>query len=340
MNQDIFYMRRACRLAERALGRTTPNPIVGAVIVGRHGILGEGFHTKAGNPHAEVEAIRSAEGKNLAGSTLYVTLEPCSTWGRTPPCTKAILENGISRVVIGCTDPNPRHAGAAAGILREHGVEVECGVEETRCRRMNEAFFKWITVKKPFVILKLAMTLDGRIATESGNSQWITGPTARKRVQKLRQWADAVMVGGETFRKDSPRLTVRDAEGRDIKVPKRFIATSRLAECPENWTCVSLKTTREWDDFLLKLGEMPVMSLLLEGGGTLAASALNAGAVDKIEFHYAPKILGGAGSRPAVGGYDPLTLAEAFGIQDMKITRLGPDFAVTGYVRRNSERRV
>jgi len=142
MNQDIFYMRRACRLAERALGRTTPNPIVGAVIVGRHGILGEGFHTKAGNPHAEVEAIRSAEGKNLAGSTLYVTLEPCSTWGRTPPCTKAILENGISRVVIGCTDPNPRHAGAAAGILREHGVEVECGVEETRCRRMNEAFFK------------------------------------------------------------------------------------------------------------------------------------------------------------------------------------------------------
>lgn len=332
MNQDASYMRRACRLAERALGNTTPNPIVGAVIVRDGEILGEGFHTKAGNPHAEVEAIRSAHGKDLRGATLYVTLEPCSTWGRTPPCTEAIIGNGISRVVIGCTDPNPRHAGAAAGILRGYGIEVVTGVEEERCMLLNEAFFKWIVQKKPFVILKLAMTLDGRIATGSGDSKWITGPAARKRVQKLRRWADAVMVGGGTYRADSPRLTVRDAHDADLKIPMRFIASSRKMDLPSGWERVVLKNAEDWDRFLLELGSRPALSLLLEGGGELAASALNAGAVDKVEFHYAPKILGGKNSRPGVGGSDPSALAEAFGIEKMKIEKLGGDFAVTGYV--------
>ena len=332
MDRDAFYMRRACRLAERALGNTTPNPIVGAVIVKDGVILGEGFHTKAGNPHAEVEAIHAAHGRSLKGATLYVTLEPCSTWGRTPPCTEAIIEHGFSRVVIGCTDPNPRHAGAAAGILRERGIEVVSGIEEERCTQLNEAFFKWIQCRRPFVILKLAMTLDGRIATESGDSKWVTGPIARKRVQKLRQWADSVMVGGETFRTDSPRLTVRNSHDADIKIPLRFVASNRKMDLPPGWEQVSLKSTWDWNAFLEDLGMRPVLSLLLEGGGELAASALNAGAVDKIEFHYAPKILGGRHSRPGVGGYDPQTLSEAFGIEKMKIEKLGEDFAVTGYV--------
>ncbi len=338
MTADSLYMRRALELARKAMGCTTPNPMVGAVIVKDGVVLGEGYHTKAGAPHAEIEAIRSAGDKELAGATLYVTLEPCSSWGRTPPCTDAILKHGFSRVVIGCTDPNPRHAGGGIDLLRAHGVEVECGVEEKDCRRLNEAFFQWITTGKPFVLLKLALTLDGRIATETGNSQWITGPAARQRVQELRQWADAVMVGGGTFRADSPRLTVRDEQGNDRKVPLRFVVSRSGMECPAGWECVSLADREEWETFLKKLGERPAVSLLLEGGGELAASALNAGVVNKIEFHYAPKILGGSGSRPAVGGYDPATLAEAFQIEDMEITKIGPDFAVAGYVRKPKER--
>ena len=286
---DEFYMRRAAELAQRALGNTTPNPIVGAVIVRDGEILGEGWHTKAGCPHAEIEAIRSADGKDLKNATIYVTLEPCSSWGRTPPCTDALIRAGFSRVVIGCTDPNPKHAGKAVGLLREHGMEVVCGVEEKLCRRLNEAFFKWIATGKPFVLLKLAMTLDGKIATATGNSRWITGPEARSRVQKLRQWADAVMVGGGTFRTDSPKLTVRDEDGTVRKSPCRIVLSDSQEKLPAGWERVALHTPEEWEEYLKELGKRPFVALLLEGGGELAASALNAGAVDRIEFHYAPK---------------------------------------------------
>ena len=338
MMTDQLYMRRAIELARKAIGHTTPNPVVGALIVKDGAVLGEGYHTKAGAPHAEIEAIRSAGERNLAGSTLYVTLEPCSSWGRTPPCTDAILKHGFSRVVIGCTDPNPRHAGAGIDLLRSHGIEVLSGVEETACRRMNEAFFKWITTGTPFVLLKLALTLDGRIATENGNSQWITGPAARQRVQELRRWADAVMVGAGTYRADSPRLTVRDENGNDVKVPLRFVVSHSKIDCPPGWEQLSLDCREDWKSFLKHLGQRPALSLLLEGGGELAASALNAGVVDKIEFHYAPKILGGVRSRPAVGGYDPAALAEAFRIEEMEITKIGSDFSITGYVRKPEER--
>ena len=292
---DEFYMRHAAELARRALGETTPNPIVGAVIVRNGEIIGEGWHHKAGCPHAEIEAIRSANGANLEGSTIYVTLEPCSSWGRTPPCTDAVLREKFARVVIGCPDPNPKHAGRAVELLRSHGVEVTACVLEEECRKLNEAFFKWVTTGKPFVLLKLAMTLDGRIATQAGKSQWITGPDARRRVPQLRRWADAVMA--------------------------------------------VLKNAAEWETFLTGLGKRPFVSLLLEGGGELAASALNAGIVDKIEFHYAPKILGGRNSRPGVGGPDPLTLSEAFPIENMSVRQLGADIAVTGYPRKPEERR-
>ena len=336
---DEFYMRRAAELAQRALGNTTPNPIVGAVIVRDGEILGEGWHTKAGCPHAEIEAIRSADGKDLKNATIYVTLEPCSSWGRTPPCTDALIRAGFSRVVIGCTDPNPKHAGKAVGLLREHGMEVVCAVEEKLCRRLNEAFFKWIATGKPFVLLKLAMTLDGKIATATGNSRWITGPEARSRVQKLRQWADAVMVGGGTFRTDSPKLTVRDEDGTVRKSPCRIVLSDSQEELPAGWERVALHTPEEWEEYLKELGKRPFVALLLEGGGELAASALNAGAVDRIEFHYAPKILGGRGSRSGVGGPDPLEVSEAFAVEEMELVRLGPDFAVTGRVRKPQERR-
>ncbi len=338
MTMDSLYMRRALELARKAIGCTTPNPVVGAVIVKDGAVLGEGYHTKAGAPHAEIEAIRSAGDAELAGSTLYVTLEPCSSWGRTPPCTDAIVQHGFARVVIGSTDPNPRHAGAGIDLLRSKGIEVVSGVEETACRRLNEAFFKWITTGTPFVLLKLALTLDGRIATETGNSQWITGPAARQRVQELRRWADAVMVGAGTFRADSPRLTVRDGDGNDVKEPLRIVASRSKIACAPGWEQVSLENRTDWISFLKGLGERPVLSLLLEGGGELAASALNAGVVDKIEFHYAPKILGGVRSRPAVGGYNPATLAEAFRVEEMEITKIGPDFSITGYVRKPEER--
>lgn len=336
---DESYMLRAAELARRALGNTTPNPIVGAVIVRDGEIIGEGWHTKAGCPHAEVEAIRSAEGKNLEGATLYVTLEPCSSWGRTPPCTDTIIRSRFARVVIGCLDPNPKHAGKAVELLREHGIEVTSGVAGEQCRRLNEAFFKWVTTGKPFVLLKMAVTLDGRIATHCGNSQWITGPEARARVQLLRRWADAVMVGDGTFRTDSPRLTVRDEAGNILKTPCRIVVSNSGPELPEGWELVSLNTASDWENCLTELGKRPFVSLLLEGGGELAASALNAGVVDKIEFHYAPKILGGKGSRPVVGGPDPRTLAEALAVDGMELVRLGPDFAVTGYIRKPEERR-
>ncbi len=336
---DEFYMRHAAELARRALGETTPNPIVGAVIVRNGEIIGEGWHHKAGCPHAEIEAIRSANGANLEGSTIYVTLEPCSSWGRTPPCTDAVLREKFARVVIGCPDPNPKHAGRAVELLRSHGVEVTACVLEEECRKLNEAFFKWVTTGKPFVILKLAMTLDGRIATQAGNSQWITGPDARRRVQQLRRWADAVMVGAGTFLADSPKLTVRDDAGNTLKTPARFVLSSRKLDLPAGWEQAVLKNAAEWETFLTGLGKRPFVSLLLEGGGELAASALNAGIVDKIEFHYAPKILGGRNSRPGVGGPDPLTLSEAFPIENMSVRQLGADIAVTGYPPKPEERR-
>ena len=336
---DEFYMSHAAELARRALGETTPNPIVGAVIVRNGEIIGEGWHHKAGCPHAEIEAIRSANGANLEGATIYVTLEPCSSWGRTPPCTDAILREKFARVVIGCLDPNPKHAGRAVELLRSHGIEVTPCVLEEECRKLNEAFFKWVTTGKPFVLLKLAMTLDGRIATQSGNSKWISGPDARQRVQQLRRWADAVMVGAGTFFADNPKLTVRDDAGNTLKTPARFVLSSRKLDLPAGWEQAALKNETEWETFLTGLGKRPFVSLLLEGGGELAASALNAGVVDKIEFHYAPKILGGRNSRPGVGGPDPLTLSEAFPIENMSVQQLGADFAVTGYPRKPEERR-
>jgi diaminohydroxyphosphoribosylaminopyrimidine deaminase/5-amino-6-(5-phosphoribosylamino)uracil reductase len=337
---DRQWMRRALRLARQGWGRTAPNPMVGAVVV-RNGVcVGEGFHPQAGAPHAERFALAAAGGK-ARGATLYVTLEPCCTHGRTPPCTDAVVAAGIRRVVIGVVDPNPRHAARGLKLLRDAGIEVDCGILEAECQALNEAFFYWIRHHRPFVLLKLAMTLDGRIATAGGESRWITGVAARREVQRLRQWCDAIMVGGETVRQDDPGLTVREPadwpqQPRKIVWSRRpaseFPASLKLWADPRQapqFAC--LNTPAHWRLFLEDMGKQDVTALLLEGGGELAAAALRAGIVDKVAFFIAPKILGGRGSRAAVAGRDPLSLAEAIGIRDLKVRRIGDDLLLTGY---------
>jgi len=325
-------MQRALNLAEKARGFTAPNPVVGAVIVKNGKIIGEGWHHGAGQPHAEVEAIRSAGKRSLKGADIYVTLEPCCTTGRTPPCTSAIINAGISRVFAGCTDSNGKHAGKGFEILRAAGITVETGILEEKCLQANRAFFHHIQNHKPFVILKMASTLDGKIATVTGNSQWITSELARKRVQKLRKNSDAIIVGAGTYRQDHPSLTIRTESGTVLRTPLRFVATAHpeRLEKRDGWEYVDLSTQEQWNCFLEELGKRGVMQLLIEGGGTLAASALAAKAVNEIEFHYAPKILGGAGSRTVCDGENPEFLSEAIPVAEMKITRCGVDFVVTG----------
>ena len=336
MDIDEKFMRLALNQARKGLGFTNPNPMVGAVIVRNGRVIGRGYHTRCGAPHAEIEAIRSLKRPSLArGAVIYVTLEPCSTFGRTPPCCDAIIECGFSRVVIGSTDPNPAHAGRAVKLLESHGMEVKTGVLSGECEALNEAFFKWITSKRPYVILKMAQTLDGKTATVNGVSRWITSSEARKRVMRLRLLSDAVLCGSATYSLDSPQMTARDVSGNVIKTPRRFVATAhpeRLDLRP-GWEFVSLRDKSEWDEFLLRLGREDVISLLIEGGGVLASSALFAGVVDYLEFHIAPKILGGLHSRPSVAGEDSLTMDNAISIEDMKISACGCDFIASGRPR-------
>lgn len=332
-------MRLALRLARRAWGMTSPNPLVGAVVV-RDGVcVGQGWHHRAGTPHAEVHALAAAGGK-AAGATLYVTLEPCCTHGRTPPCTDAIITAGVRRVVVGCTDPNPKHAGRGVELLRQQGIVTECGVEEAACRDLNEAFFAWITTGRPYVLLKLGMTLDGKIATAAGESKWITGAQARAKVQELRRWADAIMVGAETVRRDNPELTVREPADW-WRQPQRLIWTRQpdvldrglrvFADPARPPRCVQAQTRAEWLPLLTELGRQGVTSLLIEGGGELAGHVLQAGVVDKVAFFVAPKLLGGRGSRPAVAGPDPADLAAAVDLQRMTVRHVGADLMITGY---------
>lgn len=337
------YMLRALALARKGFGRTSPNPMVGAVIVKNGKIIGEGYHKRAGTAHAEINAIADAGEKKCAGAILYVTLEPCSTTGSTPPCTKAIIAAKFTKVVIGCLDANPAHAGAALKILKRAGIETVTGVEEEKCRELNIAFFHWIQTGRPLILLKMAMTLDGKIATSTGQSKWITGTKARKRVQKLRKWSDAIMVGGETLRKDKPSLTVRsdkspDCELRNWLQPERIIVSksitiekaAKLLPAGKAPLIVNADTRGEWMKALKKLGGKNITALLVEGGGELAASMLKAGIINKVEFHIAPKILGGKKSRPVIAGIAPASLADAFNLSNVKIKRIGNDICVSG----------
>ncbi len=354
------FMAEALRLARRGLGRTSPNPAVGALVVKRGRIIGSGYHKRAGLPHAEIEAMKGLGSQDLRGATLYVTLEPCCTEGRTPPCTGAILGSGIRRVVIGARDPNPRVSGRGMARLREGGIEVVEGVLEDRAAALNDWFEKYITTGLPFVRLKLAASLDGRIAAKTGRSKWITGPEARRYVHRLRAAADAVMVGVNTALADDPALTVRSARGRN---PARVLLDSafrtplgaRIFSDPADGVFV-FTTSRapaakvrsgramgikvfsmgrrsapgvDLRSVMKKLGRLSIANLLIEGGGALAASALGEGLVDRVSYFMAPIFLGGCGV-PSVGSLGVTDPAGALALEDVRLRRMGRDILVEG----------
>ena len=353
------YMRRALVLARKGSGRTSPNPAVGCVIVRDGVIVGEGWHRKAGTPHAEVHALRDA-GSKAHGADVYVTLEPCSHFGKTPPCADALIDAGVKRVFVGMVDPNPKVMGRGIEKLRAAGIEVAAGLFESECRKLNEAFIKHVTTGLPFVIYKSAMTMDGKTATASGDSKWITSDKSRRYVHKLRSMVDAVMVGAGTVVADDPLLTSRIPGGRD---PLRVIVDSKLrieptakvltvlspadtliatvtSEPEKNVRLVGaggkvlICPTREGrvdlQALLRSLGERKVQSILLEGGAELAGDFLRQGLIDKLLFFYAPKLVGGDAPGP-FRGPGTETMAAGMRLRDISITRFDDDMLVEAY---------
>lgn len=370
-------MALALALARLGYGATSPNPMVGAVLVKGGKIIGRGWHQRAGLPHAEIEALRDAQkhGHNPRGATLYVTLEPCSTHGRTPPCTDAIIAAGIKKVVVGATDPNPKHSGHAFKILRNAKIETVQGILADECVRLNEAFNHWIVQRTPFVTVKAAMTLDGKIATANGESKWITGEKARAYGMKLRQGADAILVGINTILTDNPSLTFRSkAKNKNQKLLRRIILDS-MARTPLNANIVSDELAQlttivisknapkkrvvalakhvrtlvapnskkssaerpllDLRWLLKKLGSENVTSLLVEGGGETNASFLLNGLTQRVAFFYAPKILGGRDARKAVAGDGVKSLAAAINLRDVEWEKVGEDLAMMATLASN-----
>lgn len=359
---DTFYIKRTLALAERARGKTSPNPMVGALLVNNSRIISEGYHEKAGTPHAEVIAIDKAREK-ASGSTLYVSLEPCCHKDkRTPPCTQKIISSGIRRVVIAMKDPNPKVAGKGIAELEKAGIEVVVGILEEKARHLNETYMKYITTGTPFVVLKIAMTLDGKIATPDGESKWITGEKARKMVHRLRGCSDAVMTAIGTVKADNPMLNCRVS---GYKNPVRVIIDphletgldSQVASCPPETIIVTRKTMDkesilntfrekrisfiEYQDddldlqwLMKKLSARQITSLLVEGGSSLSSYCLEAGIVDKVMFFIAPKIIGGRDSFPAVGGKSFRKLADAYRLRDVKTKHVGEDILIEGYIQK------
>lgn len=325
-------MRRALDLARRGLGQTSPNPCVGAVIVRGQHLLGEGWHQAAGQPHAEVEAVRDAHrrGHDLKGSTLYVTLEPCSTHGRTPPCTDLIVREKFKRVVVGATDPNPAHAGRAFPLLRAAGITVTEGILAEECTDLNRAFNHWIVTKLPWVILKLAVTADGALALPKGQGRWLTGPLARQQVHELRARCDAILVGAETVRQDRPRLTVRGIRG--ARQPHRIVL-SRSRNLPmdaplftDRWKDrTRIIRPRTIPDLLKQLGKEGMTSLLVEGGAEVADQFIRSGCVQELVLFIAPKWAGNH-SLPRLKRWADLALTQT------KLEMVGPDLRLDARV--------
>lgn len=358
---DEIYMREALRIAKNAEGRTSPNPLVGAVVVKDGKIIAEGWHRQAGTPHAEVHALNMA-GELAKGAILYVTLEPCSHFGRTPPCVNKIIESGIKKVVAAMKDPNPKVAGRGFEILKNAGVEVEVGILEAEARRLNEVFLKFITKKLPFVTLKFASSLDGKIATFCGESQWISCEESRKFTHHLRDLNDAILVGIGTVTADNPSLTTRLVEGKN---PVRVIIDSN-ARTPLDSKVVTDKSARtiiavtenapneriaelkargveiikagdgkrvDLKILMEKLAEREITSILVEGGGTIHFSMLNSGLVDKIYAFIAPKIIGGAKSLTSVEGIGFEKLSDAVELENFTAEKIGTDILLSGYIR-------
>ncbi len=361
--QDEDYMRMALELARNARGRTSPNPMVGAVIVKNERVVGVGWHRKAGTPHAEIHALAMA-GELARDAVLYVTLEPCSHYGRTEPCAKAVVEAGIRRAVIAMKDPNPKVSGRGMEILRNAGIEVVCGVLKKEAERLNEVFLKWVVTGKPFLVMKTAMSLDGKIATVTGESQWITNELSRRRVHEWRDIYDGILVGIQTVLKDDPSLTTRFPHGKG-KNPIRIVVDSKarislssrlltdgaaptMVAVTERALPERIEAIRkagavvlvagggehvDLQDLMRQLGERGICSVFVEGGGTINFSLLQEGLVDKIHAFIAPKLLGGRTALTSVEGDGFSALSQAAELRDISVEMLGADILVSGYVR-------
>lgn len=372
---DRKYMEMALELAAKGCGKVDPNPLVGAVIVKDGEIIGSGYHTGYGKLHAEREALRSC-GTSPEGAVMYVTLEPCCHHGKQPPCTDALIEAGIKRVVIGSADPNPLVAGKGVRILKAHGIEVVEGFMKEECDAINPAFFRFIKTGMPYVVMKYAMTMDGKIATRTGASKWITSEASRKRVHEDRNRYMAIMAGIGTVLKDDPLLTCRIPGGRDpvrvicdthLRIPEdsQIVQTAgkyrTLIAAAENCAggngadryiedkCRTLRSKGceilyipvknghlDLEQLMKKLGEQKISSLLLEGGGTLNWAALEAGIVDRLQVYIAPKIFGGKDAPSPVGGKGAGLPGDAFLTGKPEVTFIGEDILIESEVKRCS----
>lgn len=357
------YMAMALRLAEQARGRTSPNPMVGAVVVKDGQVVGRGFHPRAGAPHAEIFALREA-GERARGATLYVTLEPCSHYGRTPPCVDAIIAAGISEVHMAMIDPNPRVAGEGKRRLEAAGIRVVVGEREAEARALNETYIHWITTCRPFVIAKFAMSLDGKIATCTGHARWITGPAARRRVHELRDMVDAILVGVNTVIMDDPQLTTRldkpdvrhplrvilDTRGRipmtarvvDPSLPGHTVVATTSAMPASLQKALRARGVEVWEmpaesfgvsieAVLARLGEREVTSLLVEGGSKVLGRFFAGGWVNKVVAFIAPLIIGGQGAPSPVGDPGVRRVEEAWRLEQVQVERVDGDIMITGY---------
>ena len=363
---DEHFMQMALDLAQKGQGFTSPNPMVGAVVVKDGQVVGSGYHQAAGKPHAEVNAIDDA-GDAAAGATIYVNLEPCNHTGRTPPCTHKIIRSGIQRVVVAMQDPNPDVTGGGIDYLKSKGLQVIAGVCQAEARQLNEVFIKFITTGRPFVTLKCAATLDGRIATRSGDSKWITNEQSRGHVHHLRHCADGILVGVNTVKADNPSLTTR-LDGGTGKDPIRIILDTHLS-VPEDAGILRLESDSDtvlvvgakvdphkraivekkgarileaplkgnridMAGLMEQLGAMGITSLLIEGGGRVIASALHSEVVDKIVFFYAPKILGGDDGISICRGQGPGAMRDSIAVKNISVRRFGDDVMIEGYIEK------
>ncbi len=336
---DEFFMRAALREARRGLGQTSPNPAVGAVLVVNGNVVAKGYHKRTGAPHAEIECLRSFKKRVPKSAILYVTLEPCSTSGRTGPCSSAIGEAGVRRLVIGATDPNPQHLGRGIELLRKAGLEVRAGVLASECSALNEAHNKWIQTRRPFVIAKCGMSLDGRLSLPPDEARWITSPASRRHAQQLRAQVDAILIGAGTLRADDPRLTARS---RGAKQPWRIVL-SRSGVLPRQArlftdrfaTRTIIHSGKTLEAVLRELGKKEITSVLIEGGGEILGQALDQRLIDKVQLYFGPVLSGGP--VVAFAGIGAASTEKAVRLEHVRYKRIGPDVCVTGYPNCGSE---
>lgn len=366
---DIYFMNRVLELARLGEGRTSPNPLVGAVIVKDGRIIGEGYHSYYGGNHAEVEAINNAK-ESVKGSIIYVNLEPCSHFGKTPPCAKRLVEEGFRKVVVAILDPNPKVAGRGIEILKENGIDVELGLLEKEARELNEVFIKYITKGIPYIYLKYAMTLDGKIASCTGDARWISNEKSRQEVHKLRNKVSGIMVGIGTILADDPSLNTRltSANGKDpvriiidsnCRIPttakvlhldsnnKTIVAVTKNADCKRiaeiedtgaEVLVIDDKDGRvDLESLFWVLGKRGMDSILIEGGGELSYSALEDELIDKLQVYIAPKIIGGSKASTPVTGKGISLMKDAIELQDIKRKIFDEDIMIEGYVRKRGE---